>query len=113
MCIQASNISALSVPLHINGLRHGCRATERDFVPIHLESGDKGTRAQRRQENFVKNIIPYAWRYVPKREFRNGTPGPFMHSDVRAVYNGVHPNKNDKLERQKERKKRRKGGKLP
>ena len=84
-------------------LRHGCEATERDFVLFHLESGDKGPAAQRRLDNFVRNIVPYAWRYVPKKgDTRDNTPGP----SIRSVC--VHPSRNEKLERQQRRKEAKK-----
>ena len=47
-------------------MRHGCRATDRNFVLFHPESGDKGPSAQKRLENFVRNVVPFAWRKVNK-----------------------------------------------
>ena len=89
--------------------RHGCGATERDYVLFHPESGDKGPAAQRRLENFIKNIVPYAWRYVPKQgEARENTPRPSVRSEVRKVYNGVHPRRNEKLDRQRRKEEAKK-----
>ena len=92
-------------------MRHGRHATEQDFVLFHPESGDKGPSAQKRLENFVRNVVPFAWRKVHNDASRDSTPRPNVRSTVRKVHTAVHPpNRNEKLERQRRREETKKKG---
>ena len=89
-------------------MRHGCRATDRGFVLFHPESVDKGPSEQKGLENFVRNVVPLAWRKVNNDSSRDGTPRPNVRSTIKKDHNAVHPQKRNKLERQQRREKTKK-----
>ena len=59
-----------------NTNRHGCNARVHDFIPMHMESGHKGAKAQERLNRFVNDVMPMAWDYVKGRKPRSGDPTP-------------------------------------
>ena len=51
---------------------HRCRASERDFIYTHPESGKIGQAANEHLEKFLQ-VIPESWIYVPKDSNQSGT----------------------------------------
>ena len=78
---------------------HGCRALERDFEPIHTETGLKGEEARKYREDFVQLRMDNHWVKVPNpyKDRETSSPRPTIKSTVTKIDKVKEPGLNEKL----------------
>ena len=88
---------------------HGCRASERDFIYTHPESGLKGQAAMEHLEKILREVIPKSCIYVPKERSLKSTiskvePKP----EARRQKGEKRDHQNDRRKTEEERRKKEK-----
>ena len=78
---------------------HGCRALERDFEPIHTETGLRGEEARKHMEEFVRLRMDKHWVKVPNphEDRETSSPRPTVKSTVTKIDKVKEPGLNEKL----------------
>ena len=78
---------------------HGCRALERDFEPIHTETGLRGEEARKHMEEFVRLRMDNHWVKVPNpnEDRETSSPRPTVKSTVTKIDKVKEPGLNEKL----------------